>query len=234
MRDTERDTPWHLFPSDQIPPSIGLATCRIQFSVIFSLFFQPNKLQPQASSQRDGNRCGSQSSLSILMTKPSKTSTAFANLFTQPCSNCETNKLPSIRLRFPILKYLYIKPSVSKKSPITMEDVKCLPNLFKARICERNTPMALFGKTKILHIDKLEFGQTRFPVFYNLTNMEVSIDHDRVCDKKCTWITAALVVELEPFERTFHSTLSAATYVPYKESQVHMISQNTIALLSPN
>ncbi|MCH98127.1 F-box/LRR-repeat protein [Trifolium medium] len=58
-------------------------------------------------------------------------------------------------LGFPILKYLYIKSSVSKKSPITMEDVNALPNLVKARICERNTPVALLGKTKILHIDKV-------------------------------------------------------------------------------
>jgi hypothetical protein len=58
-------------------------------------------------------------------------------------------------LGFPILENLYSHSFVSKKSPVSMDDVNALPNLLKVRICDLNTPMTLVCNAKFLHIDKV-------------------------------------------------------------------------------
>ncbi|CAJ2639037.1 unnamed protein product [Trifolium pratense] len=58
----------------------------------------------------------------------------------------------------PMVEDLYTESLVLNKSTVPMEDVNALPNLVKARVCDRNTPMALLGKAKILHIDEFLVG----------------------------------------------------------------------------
>ncbi|PNX73623.1 F-box/LRR-repeat protein, partial [Trifolium pratense] len=96
-----------------------------------------------------------------------------------------TNYIEKFLLGFPILENLYSQSSVSKKSPVPMEDVNALPNLLKVRICDLNIPMDLVCKAKFLDIEKIKISWTRLPMFYNLTYMKFSV-HDAFCGNRCT------------------------------------------------